>query len=506
MPTNKQKNIYRPLKLKYEIILYYESLPKIGAKVETVRHFKLPTISTLNSILKNKEKIFEVVESGLASKNRKTLKTGVKNDIDQKVYNWILLMRSKKITLSADDIILKRNDLEKLENVNSKESTRSWFRRFQNRFNIKRINYHGEANDVNIKSVKEWKDKLNEIIKNYDKKDIFNIDETGLFYQQQRSIKINFLTFLENSYVTNDEFNYKGNKMSKKRLTIAFCVSMIGEKLDPLIIGRYKKPRCFKNIKKLPLLYEANQKSWMTQKIFSKYLNLLNRNFQLKNRKILLFLDNASCHFIPELSNIKLVYFPKNSTSLLQPLDQGIIHSFKSFYKKSMINKFIINVSENIEIKLPDILDSMILIKKSWNQVTTKTIINCFKTSGFEYKDLNTEFTILDEEINQINLYDNKEIINEINEMINEENENILQSDSDEIEINVSSDEDNEHDEKDKTSIISSKKAISHLNELNNYFKNNNSNKYEEINSLIEEVYFLMFQEIKQKKITDYFI
>jgi hypothetical protein len=38
-----------------------------------------------------------------------------------------------------------------------------------------------------------------------------------------------------------------------------------------------------------------------------------------------------------ELSNMTLVLFPPNVTSVVQPLNQGIIASFKSQYKKKLL-------------------------------------------------------------------------------------------------------------------------------------------------------------------------
>ena len=51
--------------------------------------------------------------------------------------------------------------------------------------------------------------------------------------------------------------------MSKERLTIALCASVMGEKLTPLIIGKSAKPRFFKNtsIKSIPLTYLSNKKA-----------------------------------------------------------------------------------------------------------------------------------------------------------------------------------------------------------------------------------------------------
>ena len=40
------------------------------------------------------------------------------------------------------------------------------------------------------------------------------------------------------------------------------------------------------------------------------------------SRKIALILDNATCHPTISLQNIKLKFFPSNTTSLIQPLDR----------------------------------------------------------------------------------------------------------------------------------------------------------------------------------------
>jgi hypothetical protein len=34
------------------------------------------------------------------------------------------------------------------------------------------------------------------------------------------------------------------------------------------VIGKSQTPRCFKNVKKLPVEYAANKKAWMTSDIF----------------------------------------------------------------------------------------------------------------------------------------------------------------------------------------------------------------------------------------------
>ena len=59
-----------------------------------------------------------------------------------------------------------------------------------------------------------------------------------------------------------------------------------------------------------------------------------------ENRKILVILDNFSGHRISDLTNIKLCFLPPNTTAILQPLDLGIIRSFKCKYT-NLLNNFI---------------------------------------------------------------------------------------------------------------------------------------------------------------------
>ena len=45
---------------------------------------------------------------------------------------------------------------------------------------------------------------------------------------------------------------------------------MEGEKKAPLTIGKSARPKCFKNLKSLPLAYTHQKKAWMDEEIFSK--------------------------------------------------------------------------------------------------------------------------------------------------------------------------------------------------------------------------------------------
>ncbi len=117
--------------------------------------------------------------------------------------------------------------------------------------------------------------------------------------------------------------------------------SATGEKFKPLVIGKSQMPRTFK--KQLPCLvmWKANSKTWMTRTIFLEYFQKFNAKMQIKNWKALILVDNTPCHPKMELSNVKLVFLPPNTTTGTQRLDFGIIGNFKVKYCKMLLKFFL---------------------------------------------------------------------------------------------------------------------------------------------------------------------
>ena len=78
----------------------------------------------------------------------------------------------------------------------------------------------------------------------------------------------------------------------------------------------------------------------MTGIIYEEYLRWLNNKCRLQGRKVLLLMDNFSGHKLAVqlvdglegLSNVQIAWLPPNTTSHWQPMDQGIIASFKLQY------------------------------------------------------------------------------------------------------------------------------------------------------------------------------
>ncbi|GBN16501.1 Tigger transposable element-derived protein 4 [Araneus ventricosus] len=105
------------------------------------------------------------------------------------------------------------------------------------------------------------------------------------------------------------------------------------QKLKPLVIGRSKNPRCFKGAKSWEVDYDFNKKSWMMSEICGKFDQKLDKRMTAECRKIALLFDNCPAHpkeINQNLKNVTVFYLPPNTTSKLQPMDQGMTKKFQN--------------------------------------------------------------------------------------------------------------------------------------------------------------------------------
>ena len=126
----------------------------------------------------------------------------------------------------------------------------------------------------------------------------------------------------------------------------------------------------------------------MTADLFAKWLLGFDRKMRSEKRKILLFIDNCTAHNnLPHLENIRIEYLPPNTTSKLQPLDQGIIQNFKCLYRKEVIRKIIADIETNMQINI-NLLQAIRMMDKAWTSVKQTTIQNCFRKSRFNVMEM----------------------------------------------------------------------------------------------------------------------
>ena len=127
-----------------------------------------------------------------------------------------------------------------------------------------------------------------------------------------------------------------GIKKSKNCITILLTCNATGNDfIKPLVIHKYKNPRALngKSKEDFPVNYYWNSTAWMQVSIWHDYLKKLDTSMRQKNKKILLLVDNAPTHSSCNLNltNVTIEFLLPNTTAHLQPLDAGIINSFKVF-------------------------------------------------------------------------------------------------------------------------------------------------------------------------------
>lgn len=154
-----------------------------------------------------------------------------------------------------------------------------------------------------------------------------------------------------------------------------------------LVVGRFKNPRDFKNVKSLPVDYKNAARAWMTSDLFKEFLRAWDVKLRLKNRHVLLLLDRCSAHPVtlsPPLANIKLQFLQANATSVLQPLDQGIIRSMKVHFRTKLVQYLLFRLENLDTTKLAkiDLLKAIHYIASLWDAVSQETIAACFAKAG----------------------------------------------------------------------------------------------------------------------------
>ena len=112
------------------------------------------------------------------------------------------------------------------------EFSEGWLRGFRDRYNIKFVKLHGEKQDADMASIEEWaKNVRPDLLKRYEKCDIFNCDETGLYYCATPDSTL----ALANEKVSS-------SKKRKERLTILLGANMNGSEKLKLFVGKSKSP------------------------------------------------------------------------------------------------------------------------------------------------------------------------------------------------------------------------------------------------------------------------
>jgi hypothetical protein len=134
----------------------------------------------------------------------------------------------------------------------------------------------------------------------------------------------------------------------------------------------------------LGVTYTSTRKGWMTSTRFLEWLQALDTDMRRQERQILLLADNASPHVRPTISmtNVRLEFLPPNTTSVLQPLDQGVIACVKRGFTRVKAKRAYLAFKEKRSLDQVSVYDAMQWANEAWESVTAETISNCWQHAG----------------------------------------------------------------------------------------------------------------------------
>ena len=369
-------------------------------RVFKISRWNMDVDKQLYSIIKQKEAITNAYETNASSSSHSLghrCRKSTFSDINDRLYEWYLLACSKNIYPDGPTLKSKAQEIAAKLEIEGFKASNGWFDKWKHRHSIKRVSVCGESGGLTVDS---WKERLPEILANYKMEDIYNIDETGCFWR----------TLPDKGFGTK-ALQCKGGKKSKTRVTVALIANATGEKEDPIVIWTSKNFRGIQTRRQLPVFYFDQRNAWMTADIMYQIVGSFNRKMIQQKRSVLLLMDNAGCH--PEdlrdkFSNVKVVFFPPNTTSKLQPLDLGIIKNFKVHYRRYLLSYILASIETCISAsevaKTITILDAIRWISKAWRDVKPETISKCFRRAGVTPSAIAVGSSDLDDPFDDIDL------------------------------------------------------------------------------------------------------
>lgn len=216
-----KRNCFESLEKKVEVIKYHEKNPSISIRALGDKFDCGKT--QIAYILKNKASILLLFHQNAQGSRHITGKARASEfaDINDALYKWFCIATSKNIHPGGPELMEKAKEIsDKLGKPNFKGS-RGWLDKWKKRFNIKQLKICGESADVDGATVDSWKERLPEIVADYEKENIWNMDETGLFWRA----------------LPDKGF---GQKKMQQRLTVALFVNANGKKENLSLYGSQK--------------------------------------------------------------------------------------------------------------------------------------------------------------------------------------------------------------------------------------------------------------------------
>lgn len=181
MAAQKRPHHALTLEKKVEIINDFES----GSFTKTALATKhaIPK-SSLTRILHDKEKLRAAFSSSRFGAQRKRLRLGNHEELEKCLVLWLRRARSQNLPINGPIIRAKAEEFVLQLGIEGFSCSEGWFTRFKERNGLVFRAVSGESAAVDVSACQNWQaGRLPEILREYKPQDIYNVDETALFFK-----------------------------------------------------------------------------------------------------------------------------------------------------------------------------------------------------------------------------------------------------------------------------------------------------------------------------------
>lgn len=248
-----------------------------GASHRNLAYKHNVSVSTISNIRKQRDSIMALWEGNCSKDRQRKLRQSPYEELNKVVFEFFLMCRAKGMPISGPILQEKSRLAAATLGISDFTASNGWLAAFRHRNNIDFRAISGEARDADSNAADRYRERIPAITDKYAIADVFNADETGLFFKR----------LPDKSLALRGE-KCVGGKFSKERITVLLACSASGEKLKPFVIRKSLNPRAFRAAHicplDLPVIYRANSNAWMTGDLFYNWLLGVNTKMKKEQR------------------------------------------------------------------------------------------------------------------------------------------------------------------------------------------------------------------------------
>ncbi|TYZ58151.1 hypothetical protein PybrP1_002393, partial [[Pythium] brassicae (nom. inval.)] len=339
---------------KLEILAFVEQGGSQGAAAEKFGVSR----TAVTKMVKEKEAISAQATSG-STTHRKVLQYQHKlSIIEDMLYKWQVQVEFEAPSLKVTGELLQAKAMEfrnKILNDFSADlpddvvvsltdfkASNGWLHRYTQRRNVRSLSkheHHSVAADPAHVDKRMEKIRKQLALAHVPLQCIWNLDEAALRHRTTAS---------------RADAPVNLDPRSQERLTVTFCVSAAGEKLALQAIGAASEPASLKAVDPVAAFgvsYHGQRKACQDSSTIMHFVNLMNQEARSRKQVWFILLDNCPSHMAAasildpsgtyeggfKVDAVVLLVLPPSSVGSLQPLQLGVIRSFKVAFRREML-------------------------------------------------------------------------------------------------------------------------------------------------------------------------